>query len=88
MSRRHRQLDQRRWALVRRAVFERDGHRCVLCGRAGRLEGHHIEALENGGAPYDLGNVETRCRSCHIAAHRRPLTAAEQAWRDLVAELL
>lgn len=52
------------------------------------MEGHHIEALENGGAPYDLGNVETRCRSCHIAAHRRPLTAAEQAWRDLVAELL
>ena len=88
MSLHHRQLDQRRWGLVRRAVFERDGYRCVVCGRAGRLEGHHLVALEDGGDPYSLDNVETLCRDCHIAAHRRPLTAAEQAWRALVDELV
>ena len=35
MSARHWQLDARRWAAVRRAVFERDGYHCAACGGAG-----------------------------------------------------
>ena len=37
MSRNHVHLHARRWAAVRRAVFERDGWRCTLsaAGRAG-----------------------------------------------------
>ena len=93
MSRHHTHLDARRWAVARRAVFERDGWRCVTCGRAGRLECDHITPLqrEPGQDPFDVNGLQTVCRSCHIAKtareNRRPLTPAEMAWRELVAEL-
>ena len=45
MSRRHARLNAARWQATRRAVFERDGWRCVQCGRAGRLEADHIIPL-------------------------------------------
>ena len=87
-SRVHAALNRRRWARVRRAAFERDGWRCVDCGRAGHLEAHHVTALHKGGDPFDLANIESRCRECHIAAHRRKLSPGEVAWKVLVDELL
>ena len=84
---RHR-LQARPWERTRRAAFERDGWRCVECGRPGRLEAHHITALHNGGAPYDLDNLETLCRPCHIDRHRRKLSPGEAAWRVLVDDLM
>ena len=92
MSRHHVHLNARRWAQVRRAVFERDGYRCVLCGRAGRLECDHVTPLDRGGDPWDPDNLQTLCRSCYIAKtareNRRELTPVEAAWRELVAEML
>ena len=93
MSQRHTLLDARRWAAVRRAVFEHDGYRCVECGRDGRLECDHITPLERepGQNPFDINGLQTLCRACHIektrGENRRPLTPAELAWRALVAEL-
>ena len=91
LSRHHTHQDARRWAAVRRAVFERDGWRCVECGRAGRLECDHATPLDRGGDPWDQANLQTLCRACHITKtreeNRRPLTAAELAWRAFVAEL-
>ena len=81
-------LNRARWRRTRRAAFDRDGWRCVDCGRAGRLEAHHVTPLHKGGAPYDLHNLETLCRSCHIDRHRRKLTPGEAAWRALVDDLL
>ena len=82
MSRHHAKLDARRWATVRRAVFDRDGWRCVCCGRAGRLAAHHVQALDRGGAPYEPDNIETLCRACHIERHAddTPGRAAWRAW--------
>ena len=41
---------------------------------------------------YDVNGLQTLCRSCHIAKtgreNRRPLTPAELAWRELLADLL
>ena len=89
MSHLHRKyLPSRRWAETRRAAFERDGWRCVDCGRPGRLEAHHITPLRKNGAPYDLDNLETLCRPCHIERHRRQLSPGEAAWKRLVAEFL
>ena len=94
MSRRHVYLNAHRWDTVRRTVFERDNFRCVMCGRAGRLECDHIVPLqrEPGQDPYDMNGLQTLCRSCHIqktaGENRRPLTDAEAAWRGLVTELL
>ena len=93
MSHHHVRLRARRWAAVRRAVFERDGWRCVMCGKAGRLECDHITPLERepGQDVYDPNGLQTLCRACHIAKtaaeNRRELTADELAWRELVAEL-
>ena len=94
MSNQHVHLHARHWARVRRAVFERDGWRCLRCGRAGRLECDHIVPLhvDPGQNHYDPGGCQTLCRQCHIgktrAENRREPTPAEQAWRTLVAEML
>ena len=93
MSDHHTYLHARRWATVRRTVFERDGWRCSECGRAGKLECDHITPLqrEPGQDPYDPNGLQSLCRECHIEKtareNRRPLTPAELAWRELVAEL-
>ena len=94
MSRTHSHLNARRWAAVRRAVFERDGYRCVMCGKAGRLECDHVTPLQRapGQDPFDPNGLQTLCRRCHIrktaAENRRRLTPEELAWRGLVTELL
>ena len=94
MSRRHVKLDAGRWAATRRAVFERDGWRCTSCGRAGRLECDHIVPLhvDPHQEPFDPKGCQTLCRCCHIEKtrweNRRPLTPEEQAWRDMVAEMM
>ena len=93
MSRHHAHLNTRRWAAVRRAAFRRDGYRCTACGKAGRLECDHITPLQRGPGqdPFDPNGLQSLCRECHIEktarGNRRPLTPAELAWRELVAEL-
>ena len=42
--------DPRRWRALRLFVFNRDGWRCRVCGRAGRLECDHVVPLHRGGA--------------------------------------
>ena len=92
MSRHHVHLHAGRWARVRRAVLARDGWRCRRCGRAGRMEVDHVRPLDRGGDPWALSNLQALCRRCHIgktaAENRRPPTAAEAAWRDLVRAML
>ena len=81
-----------RWARVRRAVLNRDGWWCRKCGRAGRLECDHVGPIDKGGAPWDIANLQTLCRGCHIektaVENRREQTPAEVAWRALVRELV
>ena len=89
MSIHHAALNSARWAHVRGAVLQRAGRRCEQCGRAGRLEAHHVEQLQHGGAPYELKNLRVLCRLCHIAEHRtrRHFTPSALAWQALVKEL-
>ena len=92
MSRHHqmRVKQRKRWQYTRRRALNRDGWRCRKCGRPGRLEVHHIVPLHQGGAGYDLSNLETLCRGCHIAItaadNRREPSPGEDAWHELVAE--
>ena len=86
MSRYHRQTPNREWARIRLQAFGRDDYRCQECGKAGRLECHHVLELAQGGGN-DLGNLKTLCRGCHIAAHQRKPTEQEDAWARLVREL-
>lgn len=56
----------KRWKRVRWQVLHRDGFRCTACGKAGRLEVDHIRRIEDGGDWYDLDNLKTVCRGCHL----------------------
>ena len=80
-------LHSRRWASVRLEALERDGWRCRDCGKAGALEVHHVQPVAAGGAEFDLGNLRTLCRGCHVAVHRRPALPGEDAWAAAVMEL-
>ena len=56
----------KRWQAVRRAVFERDGWKCVLCGRMGALECDHRQPIVRAGDWFAMSNLQTLCRGCHI----------------------
>lgn len=66
----------------RESVFERDGHRCVVCKAPGPLDAHHImerrlwtEPAEAGG--YFLGNGASLCAEHHIKAEETTLSTAQ-----------
>lgn len=84
MSRHHDGLNRKEWGRLRRKALDRDGWRCVDCGKAGRLEVDHVIPLKDGGAPLDLNNVAARCRDCHFrktaSERRRPRSARQAAW--------
>ena len=85
MSNQHVTINRRRWELVRRSAFDRDGYRCTACGHPGRLEAHHETPLRDGADPYDLVGIVTLCRGCHIEHHRlHDETPGRAAWRALV----
>ena len=83
MTRRKINPSARAWTKTRQLVLERDGYRCQKCGKAGRLEVHHVVELSQGGNN-EQGNLTTYCRSCHIAHHR---PAAPTEWDALIATL-
>ena len=78
-----------RWEPCRRKALKRDGHRCVRCGRPGRLEVHHKKTVK--AVPklaFVLANLETLCRPCHFDEHRAARVPADRlAWRDLLEGL-
>lgn len=53
-----------------KAVKERDGNKCVVCGSADHIEAHHIIPWYAGVKQrFLLSNGITLCRSCHVLAH-------------------
>jgi hypothetical protein len=61
---------QLRWHAVAARARSRDGNRCtvsrLLGGECtGRLHVHHIVAVSEGGALYDLENLGTACAAHH-----------------------
>ena len=66
-------LDEK-WAEVRQAVYARDNWQCQNCGEKSRkLHAHHIIALVDNGAMYDLENIITLCDVCHYGYHHSGL---------------
>lgn len=58
---------------LRHLVFERDGKRCVDCGRTPeadkvQLQAHHVVLVSEGGTN-DLANLVTLCADCHAGRH-------------------
>ena len=87
MSRHHFKLNRRKWSRARRLALDRDGWRCQAdgCGRAGRLEVHHVKALDDGGEPFAIENLTTLCRNCHFkltALQNEKPNPERDAWRE------
>lgn len=67
--------EDKEWA---NKVKERDGHKCVICGNAERLNAHHIIVRENHKTKFDVDNGVALCPKHHffdrqISAHNNPL---------------
>ena len=54
------------WKAARLVALDRDGYRCRTCGKAGRLEVHHVLPIHLGGEPFRLSNLKSICRDCHF----------------------
>lgn len=49
---------------VKRAVWERDGHHCIICGRHDAAPNAHFIARSQGGLGIEQ-NIVTLCLDCH-----------------------
>ena len=94
MSRHHLKVNRNLWRLLRLRALERDGWRCRQCGKAGVLEVDHVVPLFQGGAPHDLDNLQSLCRSpCHFEksvkemGNRPRRNDRTDRWQALVDEL-
>ena len=81
-----------KWKAVRQKVFKRDNYRCVECGKYGRVECDHKIPIAKGGAVFDMKNLRTLCRGCHVqlsaAGNRKTVGPEIQAWQRFVNEMI
>ena len=84
-------LRTKKWRFARLKCFERDSWRCTRCGRSGKLECHHTTPLYKDPKQdaYDLNNLATLCRGCHIIVTReeRKQDQAPNQYAELIAQL-
>lgn len=66
------------WKARRKAILDRDLHRCVHCGNHEQLQVHHrqyhfVEALQKFRLPWDYPDhlLITLCEACHSKGHRK-----------------
>lgn len=92
-----RRQPQEIWQDTRRKVWERDGGRCVHCGRPVTLDECHIDHIRRGiRLDHRMSNLRILCRRCHVLrkdnGHRGMISSALRQgiipanWRDLVWE--
>ncbi len=56
--------------LWKKAVMERDGYLCYMCGDAGQLHAHHIKSFAtHKDLRFDISNGITLCPECHGWCH-------------------
>jgi hypothetical protein len=68
-------------ARLRFAVLQRDGHRCVYCGRAApdvRLHVDHVHPWKLGGTN-EMTNLVTACEDCNLGKSDRVLAQRPEA---------
>ena len=57
------------WQEVRKAVLEREGHKCHLCQSTCFLQVHHVTYKHRGDELRHLETVTALCRRCHARTH-------------------
>jgi 5-methylcytosine-specific restriction endonuclease McrA len=61
-------LDRTQYSELHRAILQRDGWRCQVCGTRSHLEVHHQQFRSQSGEDTE-GNLITLCHECHSAEH-------------------
>jgi 5-methylcytosine-specific restriction enzyme A len=83
----------RRWAILRAAVLERDGFKCVQCSERRRLEIDHIKPVRtHPDLAFDPANCQALCAACHSRKTRlevghKPTPKDRLQWRESVKAL-
>ena len=61
------------WMRNRLLALERDGWKCIRCGKQNRLHVDHVIPWREGQPnPHALDNLQTLCASCHRKKHPAP----------------
>lgn len=74
--------------MTRRLALERDDWTCQDCGGWGD-EVDHIKPVHQGGAKWELDNLQVLCPDCHIKKTRRDMpgyTEGRNEWLDALGE--
>ena len=79
------QHQTREYQRLRRAILDARGWRCESCGRAGRLELHHVNGDSGDDRP---ANLQILCRPCHCTADGRRPGPDRAGWRAEIARRL
>lgn len=83
-----------RWRILRAAMLERDGWKCVECSRTGRLEIDHILPVRtHPHLAYEPKNLQSLCISCHTKKTRIECGGKEKSpdrkdWDKVVDEMV
>ena len=63
-AKKRKQLYTENWDNIRKQVYQRDGHRCVMCGKRAKLHAHHIVPVRIS-KDNSLSNLVSVCGRCH-----------------------
>ena len=81
-----RYIKTKQWLELRTKCYDRDDHKCQVCGSEDDLSCHHrsYEHFMEGGES-ELDDCITLCKQCHIAIHRSGKTmkrfmAQQEEW--------
>lgn len=64
------------WSFGKRAVYDRDNRKCVICGFDIVIHAHHIKPRSKGGSNH-LDNMITLCPNHHAMVHHGIITEIE-----------
>ena len=90
VSRNHTVLNQRRWRQVRKQVLDAANWQCAEGNDHYGNEVDHVLSLRDGGAEYDIENLQVLCARHHFAKtgleNQRTISPERQAWRALLIQ--
>jgi hypothetical protein len=71
---------------LRRVVYERDGHKCIICGCTKNIQPHHLlRTSKNASLRHDVPNCVTLCAGHHTcgseSAHYNAVWFSEELKR-------
>lgn len=74
-----------KWKKVRKQCFERDNYTCNLCNKRGTvyLNAHHIINRHECKDKFDLNNLVSLCKSCHLSMTNIEQTDSYNEYKEI-----